>query len=90
MGSGSHDQQHLPVDVSGNHGRAAHRRTSTAPKGRPQAPLSERAKRSGADFQSFGAEVTVLNLQDEYVSVIELRFIFPFQQFIDLPGTLLS
>ena len=35
-------------------------------------------------------EVTVLNLQDEYVSVIELRFIFPFQQFIDLPGTLLS
>ena len=46
-----------------------------------------------ADFKSFkalGAEVTVLNLQDEYVSVIELRFIFPFQQFIDLPGTLLS
>ena len=39
---------------------------------------------------ALGAEVTVLNLQDEYVSVIELRFIFPFQQFIDLPGTLLS
>ena len=43
-----------------------------------------------ADFKALGAEVTVLNLQDEYVSVIELCFIFPFQQFIDLPGTLLS
>ena len=43
-----------------------------------------------ADFKALGTEVTVLNLQDEYVSVIELRFIFSFQQFIDLPGTLLS
>ena len=64
-------------------GRA--RRQKDTPK-----PRSGRAKRSGLTFRALGAEVTVLNLQDEYVSVIELRFIFPFQQFIDLPGTLLS
>ena len=77
------------MDVSGNHGRAAHRRTGTAPKGRPKAPLSDRANQA-LTSELWELEVTVLNLQDEYVSVIELRFIFPFQQFIDLPGTLLS
>ena len=70
-------------------GRARRLEDASIARSALRARLIERTGQLRADFRALGAEVTVLNLQDEYVSVIDLPFIFPFQQLIDLPGTLL-